>query len=137
MKEKVPYHDWFDWGNLWKLEIKNIALTDKDLKKTKEDLEFVKELILIEKLKKFYSEILIILDDYQLARIENEEVIFQHKNINKESLLKLSEFKERLFNFYKTDLDKVNITSNLLLEDIAQIFKFIITVLSQFEKSKK
>ena len=103
MWEKIPYHDWNDWINLWKIEIKPIIL-----KNIQNDLELMKlalkKNILVE-LDWRISEIRSIFEDNEIL-LENDKlkIWLYLEKFKSEDFFKLITYKEEIFDISKEQI---------------------------------
>ena len=112
MWEKIPYHDWNDWINLWKIEIKPIIL-----KNIQNDLKLMKSALknnILVKLNWIIPEIQrIVLDNKILLKnekweiqLENEkwEIQLSLEKLKSEDFYKLITYKKEIYDIFKKQI---------------------------------
>jgi hypothetical protein len=126
MTKEVPYHDWFDWGNLWKIEIKKNIF--ENLSKLKQELELMKIALwfdVVWELQELYDNFIEFLLENNFAYREGGFLTINIEEIQKKWIDKILNFHKKVLLFYNTKIiksvfynDKLNKDSNSYILEI-------------------
>jgi len=135
MTEKISYYDWFDFQNLWELEIKKFTL-----EQSKEDLDILKSALknnIIAELNYVMPEIHKIFIEKNILSEEKWNLYIDIWELSESDFNILINYKQHIFSIFENQIKENNIFSENEKESIFKDINSIYTIILEIENEVK